>query len=320
MRIGKLDIEYRVNPLGLLAGIAIAIEGLITIAYAAPIEIKGIGGIMQQTVMLGGAQLFVLGLLLAIAWLLKDYGLAVRERKILSKRWIQIIAILLGAIVAAEGIVLALSAGPTVIGGIGGVMEQTVVLAGAQLFGLGALASVTWILRRDPSMRAKIGRLLAVVIGICISAEGLIVMGMSGPSIVNGIGGIMGQTVLIAGVQLFVLGLLVVSAWTLKDLGLLKRKVLYWDSLPDLLIFFLGIIIAFEGLSTINLAAGTYVESIGWMLGQTIMLAGVQLFALGFLQIVMMGFPSFKRQGALTKMAILGMLFLILMVPAAFVF
>ena len=212
-----MKIRYRVNPLGLLAGLAIAIEGLVIIAYAAPINIKGIGNIMEQTVILGGVQLFILGFLLVIAWLLKDQDLTIRNRKILGRKWIHLIAILLGAVVAIEGIILAVYAGPTIIEGIGGVLEQTVVFAGAQLFGLGVLASVTWALREEPLLRVKIGKIIAILLGICIAAEGLIVVGLASPSVVDGIGGLLERTVLYAGIQLLVLGLLVVFAWVLKD-------------------------------------------------------------------------------------------------------
>jgi hypothetical protein len=309
-----------VNPLGLLAGLAIAIEGLVIIAYAAPIDIEGIGSIMEQTVILGGVQLFILGFLLVIAWLLKDQDLTIRNRKILGRKWIHLIAILLGAVVAVEGIVLVLYAGPTVIEGIGGVLEQTVVLAGAQLFGLGVLASVTWALREEPLLRVKIGKIIAILLGICIAAEGLIIVGLASPSVVEGIGGMLERTMLYAGIQLLVLGLLVVFAWVLKDRGLLVRKVIAWNSVMDLLIFVLGIVVAVEGLFVMDHAARTVVGSIGGMLGGTIMLGGVQLFALGFLQILMLGFPNIMNQGIQTRVNLLGMLFLILMIPAAFAF
>jgi hypothetical protein len=106
----------------------------------------------------------------------------------------------------------------------------------------------------------------------------------------------------------------------LKDRGLLMRKVIAWNSVMDLLIFVLGIVVAVEGLFVMDHAARTVVGSIGGMLGSTIMLGGVQLFALGFLQILMLGFPNIMNQGIQTRVNLLGMLFLILMIPAAFAF
>lgn len=141
-----MKIRYILNPIGLLAGIIIAIEGLVVMAYAAPVNVEGIGGIMKQTVLIGGAQLFILGLFLVLSWTFMNQDLTIRDRKILEKRF-RIIAVLLGAIVAVEGIIVAFYAGPTFIGGIGGVLGQTVVLAGAQLFVLGALVCISWIFR-----------------------------------------------------------------------------------------------------------------------------------------------------------------------------
>jgi hypothetical protein len=141
-----LNIRYSLNLIGLLAGIIIAIEGLVVMAYAAPIDVKGIGGITEQTVLIGGAQLFILGLFLVLSWIFMNQDLTTRDRKIFEKK-LRIIAVLLGAIVAVEGIIVAFYAGPTFIGGIGGVLEQTVVLAGAQLFVLGTLVSISWVFK-----------------------------------------------------------------------------------------------------------------------------------------------------------------------------
>jgi hypothetical protein len=141
-----LNIRNSLNPIGLLAAIIIAIEGLVVMAYAAPVNVEGIGDIMKQTVLIGGAQLFILGLFLVLSWIFMKQNLAIRARKILEKRF-RIIAVLLGAIVAVEGIVVVFYAGPTFIGGIGGVLGRTVVLAGAQLFVLGTLVCISWIFK-----------------------------------------------------------------------------------------------------------------------------------------------------------------------------
>jgi hypothetical protein len=134
------------NPIGLLAGIIIAMEGLVVMAYAAPVNVEGIGGIMKQTVLIGGGQLFILGLFLVLSWIFMNQDLTTRDRKIFEKG-LRIIAILLGAIVAVEGIIVAFYAGPTFIGGIGGVLGQTVILAGAQLVVLGILVCISWIFK-----------------------------------------------------------------------------------------------------------------------------------------------------------------------------
>jgi hypothetical protein len=121
-------------------------EGLVVMAYAAPVNVEGIGGIMKQTVLIGGGQLFILGLFLVLSWIFMNQDLTTRDRKIFEKG-LRIIAILLGAIVAVEGIIVAFYAGPTFIGGIGGVLGQTVILAGAQLVVLGILVCISWIFK-----------------------------------------------------------------------------------------------------------------------------------------------------------------------------
>lgn len=145
-RIGQLNIRNSLDPIGLLATIIIAVEGLVVMAYAAPVNVEGIGGIMKQTVLIGGGQLFILGLFLILSWIFMKQNLRIRDRKILEKRF-RVIAVLLGAIVAVEGIVVVFYAGPTFVGGIGGILGQTVILAGAQLFVLGILVCLSWIFK-----------------------------------------------------------------------------------------------------------------------------------------------------------------------------
>ena len=141
-----MNIRNSLNPIGLLAGIIIAIEGLVVMAYAAPVNVEGIGGIMKRTVLIGGGQLFILGLFLVLSWIFMNQNLRIRDRKILEKRF-RVVAVLLGAIVAVEGIIVAFYAGPTFVGGIGEILGQTVVLVGAQLFVLGTLICISWVFR-----------------------------------------------------------------------------------------------------------------------------------------------------------------------------
>jgi hypothetical protein len=49
-----------------------------------------------------------------------------------------------------------------------------------------------------------------------VAVEGIIVAFCAGPTFVEGIGGVSGQTVILAGAQLVVLGILVCTSWIFK--------------------------------------------------------------------------------------------------------
>jgi len=319
-RTGELKIRYRVNPLGLLAGLAIAIEGLVIVAYAAPIDIKGIGGIMEQTVLLGGAQLLILGILVMTTWLLKDRDLKWKAGSKLIKRIVPFLGPVLGAIIALEGVIVAIYAGATMWEGIGGIMEQTVALAGAQLFALGLFTTSLWLLKKETHIVTRLAELVAIVAAIGVAAEGLIVMGVAAPTVVEDIGGIMQSTVFNAGASLFVLGLVGVAAWILRDMKpavLSKSKI--FVTIEPYFILAVCIAVAFEALFVMNHATATTIQSIGGIMASTIMLGGAQLLVLAVLQILILGMPFVADNRTRARTALLSFLFLILLVPAALI-
>jgi hypothetical protein len=315
-----LKLPNLVSILGLVVGAVIAVEGILVMAYAAPVTIEGIGSIMERTVLLGGAQLLVLGILVMTTWLLKDRDLKWKAGSKLIKRIVPFLGLALGAIIALEGVVVAVYAGATMWEGIGGIMEQTVALAGAQLFALGLFTTSLWLLKKETRIVTRLAELVAIVAAIGVAAEGLIVMGVAAPTVVEGIGGIMQSTVFNAGASLFVLGLIGVAAWILRDMkpAVLSKSRIF-VAIEPYLILAVCIAVAFEALFVMNHATATTIQSIGGIMASTIMLGGAQLLVLAILQILILGMPFVADNRTRAKTALLASLFLILLVPAALI-
>ncbi len=317
----QLKLPSLTKILGFVAGAIIAAEGVLITAYAAPVTVNGIGGIMGQTVLIAGIQLLILGILISGAWFLRDKEFRLGRISRIVGRFLPIAGIILGCAVALEGAVVAVNAGATVWGGIGGIMESTVALAGAQLFCFGLFATSLWFLKEDEEAKASLSKLVGIVAVIGISAEGLLVMGLASPAVVDGIGGITQPTVFNAGVSLFILGLIALGGWMLreKDFSFL-RKYGILERLPSYLILGASFAVTIEALFVMNQAAFTVIQSIGGIMESTIMLGGVQLLVFAALQPLILGVPFVAEDKREARTALLALLFLMLLVPAAMMF
>ncbi len=111
-----------------------------------------------------------------------------------------------GTAAAAEGLVVIGIAAPTFIQGIGGVLGTTIQLLGIQLF-LVALAFVVLSIVADWVHRgAPIWSLARSAFAALIVLEGVALTVLATPVDVQGIGGMLETTVMLAGLQLAVLG------------------------------------------------------------------------------------------------------------------
>jgi len=304
---------------GLLFGAVLSVEGLFISIFLGPIQIKGLGEFSRYTVILAGVQLLILGLLILLSWILREKGIRLKGDGILGKRSFDLIMFIAGIVVVAEGFAIVVLAGPGIVSGIGGVMEQTVVLFGAQLFMLGLLALLTWIMR-DKKFRS--GWTLGYLAGMAMAIEGLISVGVAAPTTIEGMSVISASTVALVGAQLFIIGLLVVLIWMLKDNGvLLKKRLVEKWKLFDYALLITGVVVAIEGLMVIALAGQTVIQDIGVILKYTATLFGLQLFGLGIMAITSLAMGKGKMTGApdrFKQLAFLCVLFLLLMLPPAY--
>lgn len=129
----------------------------------------------------------------------------------------------MGIIVSLEGLVVIYVASPIEISGFGGVRQQYVLIAGAQLSILGIIVIGAWILRgREALNRILNGKVsvilgyVPIMIGAMLAIEGLVVVALAGYTLIPalmtapGLGGVQEHTVVKLGLQLFIIGMVIV--------------------------------------------------------------------------------------------------------------
>ncbi|NLX48014.1 MAG: hypothetical protein GXY70_07605 [Euryarchaeota archaeon] len=118
----------------------LAIEGVFAMGLAANTNIEGLGGILEQTFRMAGAQLLVLSGIGILAWLVKDSPLLSEW----PKRVVSSAFLISSAIIALEGIAVIVMAVNIRIDGFSGVGERYVLLGGVQMLLLASLALLCW--------------------------------------------------------------------------------------------------------------------------------------------------------------------------------
>jgi hypothetical protein len=293
---------------GLAAAVALAIEGALVLAYASPVKITGLGTVGETFVLLAGVQLFAIGLVTIIGWLLKDSSL--RLARFAKGRLLSGAILIASLIVMIEGVITVLYAAPTEIGSIGGILQRTVAVFGAQLFVLGAVSAVTWMERAAPF---KVRNALAYIAGIVVTGEGLVIVGVAAPTMIEGIGGILERTVALAGAQLLILGLAIVVATLLA--GKLKRgsKVLLS------VVLVAAAVVTIEGIVLIAATTNVQISGFALITKSNWILAGLQLALLGVVSLYSLNRRTVITSRRLNKASFLAAVFLLLLVPAGLV-
>ena len=196
----------------------------------------------------------------------------------------EIIPVIAGLVILAEGSFILSFAGPAVIEGIGGILKSTVQFGGLQLLILGLVVLVfSAFLLYDRSVKAKrmllrkISRIAVILMGSIVMVEGIVLAFMGGKTTIDGFGTFEAYIVTGFATQLFFLGMAIMVPAILqkKEVGL--RKLLVYGG---------GTTAASAGLIIIGVAAGTFIEGIGGVLARTVELAGEQLFLLGLAIVV----------------------------------
>lgn len=305
-----------VTVIGTIIGALLVTEGMFIMGVAAPIIVDSIGGMLARTVTLAGAQLLIIGAIVLFFWLLKDS--TIFKRNITSNRVVSLAPLILGAIVAVEGLVLVGYASPVYLEGVGHIRAAWMTLAGIQLFIVGGVTCMLWYWRNHSRSKASLTKIGEPIIAWIITAQGLFIMGIAAPTIIDGIGGILERTVAIAGAQLFLLGLAIIGLRFLRGKSLLHREVMGIRS-SELLTYVIWAIITVEGLVIMALAANIYIEGFGGISGIYIALAGVQLSLIALLGMSSWLWRNEDINYKISQRLALVILFLLLLVPPAFI-
>ncbi len=191
--------------------------------------------------------------------------------------------ILFGIMAIIEGLFAIYIAKPTSINSIGGITQSTFVLAGVQLAVLGAVMIFAWILYKNKRMEGKMGKLIPIVMllaSIAIIIEGIIVAYLSSDIKIGGVQGVSKMLVALGGTQLFLIGALQFSLWIRRDKGE-SNWLFEWGAIV------LTVVLMGEGLLVMGISADTTIGNIGTVPKWAASVAGLQLFLLSGILLVM---------------------------------
>lgn len=185
-----------------LAGAALLLEGLTVAYFAAPIYVPDIGGIRNFYISAFGAQLFFIGAGIVILWLFRT---RLSTGLLLS----------LGAflMIATAGIMVMSAADHISWVGLGGFKQSTVLIAGTMLALIGLLGIVLYYVEgRSILGREILGMELwswgIMALGLIIAIGAAVVISLAGHVIFPDRLSFKESTVALAGMGMFILGLL----------------------------------------------------------------------------------------------------------------
>lgn len=306
----ELDSAKKWQWTGALAAFMITSEGLIFVTLAGKADLQGIGGISKSTVELAGMQLAALGFISLALLRLAIFGpVIIKDRRIALL--IALTTLVCAVIISAEGVVLALVGGSISIEGFGTLPAYAVGILAAQVFFLGMVIALARMQLAKPFNWPMVVNQGA---SVAVAADGLIVICITIPTAHHSFARILGTTVDMAGIELFVLGcgLIGTIAWRALFLRF-DRSVELVSTLLAMIALGCGLALVFSN-STANFNALTFHPII-------IAIAGVQLATLA----ILMNFTNSSSKVVHWRMArfislrvgLLGLLLLPLMVLAA---
>jgi len=302
--------------LGVGIGTLLMSQGLFVIGVSSSITVESIGGILERTMDLAGAQLFVLGGVVTLFWGLKDRRML--SRYLCENRLISLVPLVVGGLVAMEGLIVIAYASPVTLEGVGVIRPAWMVLAGSGLFLLGGWLVLAWYWRDRTPSEGSITRIAGPIIALVIMAEGLFIMGIAGTTHIDGIGGVLGRTVTLAGGQLFLLGILLLGMRLLKGRSVFAKEVM-GVQVSEAISYLALALVAVEGLVITGLAANIFIQDFGGVSGIYVMLGGVQLFFLALLHMTFWVWRYDELPKRRRRDAIMGIIFLLLLLPPALV-
>lgn len=323
--LSRLKISY--SHLSMALAAVIMLEGLIVAVMARRIDlIENWGtGLFQSTVALAGVQLFVLGLLAFLCMvingeLLAEVDVVRRFRNTIYRGRgflfpvFGLAPMVIGAVVAVEGLVAAYYASPMEISGVGGVRGMWLAAFGAQLFLLGSALAV--VRQFDGPLVTPV--VLRSSVLLLFASFGVLVYGLADRATITGIGGLQESTVELLGAQMAVIALAAVALMCLGDRSffgrkLLDRKLMGWK-VGTLGVIGLAVVLCFEGMVLASVAAPFTIASVGGMTERTMVLTGVGLAVLAMF-VPVSYWVTERKDKDLWKLAYATTLFLFFMLP-----
>lgn len=177
--------------------------------YVGPVAVDGVGSVTKIVVVAGISQLFGLGLMVPLLWKVR--------REPLGWRYLNVLLVTLAiSLLAFEGVFAMALADYTYIDGLGGILESTFRLAGAQLLVLSAIAISAWMVKDSPLLSKWPQRIVSSVFLIAmaiIALEGLAVILMAVNIRIVDFSSVREMYVLLGGLQMALLASIALFCW-----------------------------------------------------------------------------------------------------------
>ncbi|MEM0449113.1 MAG: hypothetical protein QW520_04760 [Methanomassiliicoccales archaeon] len=294
--------------LSIIVSAFIALEGAMWLLLVKGVTIKGNPMLSGDVTTLGVVLLFIglASLAFGILTIMKPLILKENLRLLIISKLVKIIG---GGAIALEGVMLALIAGMASIEGLGTYETYIWALFAGQLFFIGI--ALLW-LELISFMQFKLTRLLMYLGGIVIAAEGVVVIGIADPTIIDGLGGILERTVLMAGTALLFLSLVYLVSCYLVDLAVRFKSAFSALKLVS------GAFLVVGGLALTTIATNVTPEDIGTITTRTVMLAGLQLTLIAGISLLASGSMTNSPSRHWGRLSTATALFLMLLLPTAF--
>ncbi len=177
--------------------------------FVGPVAVDGVGSVTKIVVVAGVSQLFALGLLTPLLWKVR--------KEPLDSRYISVLLVTATlSILAFEGVFAMALAANTYIEGLGGILERTFRLAGAQLLVLAVVAVLAWMVRDSPLLtrwpKLVVSSTFLVATAL-IALEGLAVIVMAVNIRIDDFSGVGERYVVLGGLQMALLAVIALFCW-----------------------------------------------------------------------------------------------------------
>lgn len=306
--------NWLTDALGAIVAALIALEGLVAYAIAGTTRIIGVTGFQESTIANGGLLLMAAGLLMFLLWTLTyDPWLGPKLPKLIVGWPSTVFMIVLGGLLSAGCVFATFYIGPVAVDGVGSVIKVVLVAGVSQLFALGLVSPLLWMVRRKPFDRSYLKVFLVVLSLSLLAFEGVFAMALAADTYIDGLGTIMEETFRLAGAQLLVFSIIAIVAWQLAE----YPKLTKWPRILTSSMFLITMsIIALEGLAAVLMAVNIRIDDFSGVGEKYVLLGGVQMTILA--SIALMGWALTQDEGSRFKSAgVAAAFFVILLLPIA---
>ncbi len=157
--------------------------------------------------------------------------------------------------------------------------------------------------------------MLGTLAGVLLAAEGVVLIGFAGETQLETLGVLSETMTMLIGVQVALLGSIVLGAWLLRGFRWFKGN--FNRMLLDMLMLIVASVLALEGVAAMALAADITIDGIGTMLESTMVLFGLQLALVSILALLCWVFRDDGPFPRMQRFMFVVLIFLALLIPPA---